>query len=184
MTVGRMLPWILGRGLGLAAFLAFLLATSVGLWLHHPWRSRLRWPDQLGQIRLHAWLAAAALMLTVGHVLALALDRYAGVGWAGAFVPGRSGYRPLAVALGTVALYLALLAVATAALAGRLFRRSWLRVHRIAAACFAMAWWHGVWAGSDVLRLRPLYLAAAALVVPLAVTRHLARGNVPDTVHR
>lgn len=173
----RMLPWILGRGLGVAGYLTLVSLVATGIWFRHPWRRPAPRPDGTVLLRVHATLASATAVLVAGHLVALALDRYAGVGWSGAFVPGRSHYRTVAVALGTAAVYLGLLVAATAALAGRLFvRHRWRAVHRLGTACFASVWIHGVLAGSDAAALRPLYVGTGVLVVTTAVTsRYAAR---------
>jgi hypothetical protein len=170
-----MLPWMLGRGLGLAAYLALTAEVALGVWVRHPWRSRYPWPGAAAQLRAHAALAAASVVLVAGHVVSLALDRYAGVGWSGAFIPGHAGYRPVGVALGTVAAYLLVMVTATAALAGSVARRVWFQLHRLALAVLVFAWAHGVVAGSDGRALRWVYIASGALVATLLVTRWWAR---------
>lgn len=172
----RMLPWILGRGLGVAAYLSLTALAALGLWFRHPWRRGTRSVvPAAALLRAHAALAAATAMLVAGHVTALALDAYAHVGWSGALVPGLSHYRPAAVALGTVALYLGLLIGASAALAGRMVGRRWLAVHRLASVTFVLMWLHGVEAGSDVTTLRWLYVSSGVLIAVLAVSRAAAR---------
>lgn len=176
----RMLPWIVGRGLGIAAYLALTALVLVGTWFSHPWRLRRSVLHPAVQLRAHAVLAAGALVLVVGHVVALIADRFAGVGAAGAFVPGLSAYRPAAVALGTVALYLGLAAGCTAALAGRiLVRHRWLVIHRLAGLVFATCWFHGVSAGSDTPALRVMYMFSGLAVILLVVTRHTASAPAP-----
>ena len=171
----RMLPWILGRGLGLAGYLALVALVATGMWFRHPWRRPSPTAGAGSLLRVHATLAAATCVLVGGHVAALALDRYAGVGWTGAFVPGRSGYRPLAVGLGTLALYAGVVVAATARLAGRfLVRHHWRAVHRLAVPTFASVWGHGVLAGSDAATLRPVYVGTGVLVATLLTTRRYA----------
>lgn len=171
----RMLPWILGRGLGLAGYLCLVALVVSGMWFRHPWRGPSRLVGSAARLRLHACLAAATGVLVAGHVVSLALDSYAGVGWAGTLVPGRSGYRPLPVALGTAALYAGLLVGGTAALAGRLaVRARWRAVHLLALPAFGAVWVHGVLAGSDAATLRPVYIGTGVLVVTMAVTRWYA----------
>ncbi len=172
----RMLPWILGRGLGVAAYVSLAALVALGLWFRHPWRRGTRAHVKAAVLlRVHAALAAATVALVAGHVTALALDAYAHVGWSGTLVPGSSHYRPLAVAFGTVGLYVGVLIGASAALAGRFVGRRWLAVHRLAAATFVVLWLHGVEAGSDVATLRWLYVASGVLVTVLAVSRAAAR---------
>ncbi len=172
----RMAPWIVGRGLGVAAYLALTAVVLLGTWYSHPWRFRRPVLHPAVQLRAHAVLASATLALVAGHVSALILDRYARVGVGGAFIPGTSGYRPGAVALGTVALYLGAAAGGTAALAGRILAgHRWLEVHRFAALVFVTCWFHGVLAGSDTPALRPMYIVTGVAVLVLTVTRHAAR---------
>ena len=120
---------------------------------------------------MHAGSAAATLVLVVGHMVALALDTYAGVGWTGTFVPGESAYRPLAVGLGTIGLYVGVLTGGSVLLAGRLLGRHWLPVHRLASAAFVLVWCHGVLAGSDTVQLRALYLVTGVGLAALAISR-------------
>lgn len=172
----RMLPWIVGRGLGVAAYLALTALVALGLWFRHPWRRGTRAlvrPATL--LRAHAAIAAVTLVLVAGHVTALAVDTYAHVGWLGALVPGLSHYRPWAVAAGTVALYVGMLVGSTAALAGRIVGRRWLAVHRLAVTTFVLMWIHGIEAGSDVATLRWLYVSSGVLIAVLAASRRVAR---------
>lgn len=180
----RWLPWIVGRALGLAAFLALAGLVVTGIWFRHPWRTR--WPGKPGvQLRAHAALGAATVVLVAVHVTSLALDRYAGVGWVGAFVPGRATYRPLGVAVGIGALYLVVVIVGTAALAGSVARHVWFHVHKLSTASFACAWAHGMLAGSDERALRWIYLGAGGMVAALLVTRAWSRrrNRSPTLVH-
>lgn len=182
--VGRMLPWVLGRGLGIAAYLTLTALTALGLWLRHPAAQRWRWPSPVTRLQIHAVLAAATLVLLLGHIASLVIDAYAHVGVLGALVPGHSAYRPLAVALGTVSVYLAVLVGATAALAGRLTGRVWRPIHRTAVVVFGLAWAHGLLAGSDSPRLRLMYAASGGLIALLEITRRLVPiGNLARERH-
>lgn len=173
-TSARMLPWVLGRGLGVAAYAALVALALFGLWLRHPWRLRRPILTPVAHLRIHALLAAATLVLVAGHIVALVLDKYAGVGLVGAVVPGRSGYRTTAVALGTLGVYVGLLVGVTAALAGRIIGRAWLPIHRLAVVAFGLVWMHGVLAGSDTSALRMMYAISGCAVVAMAITRRLA----------
>jgi len=111
----------------------------------------------------------------VVHVVVLATDEYAKVGWWGALLPMASRYRPAAVTLGVLGAYCGLATGLTAALAGRLARRIWWPLHKVAAVALALVWAHGVLAGSDRAALRLMYLATAAGILLLALTRYAAR---------
>ena len=96
----RMAPWILGRAAGITSYLLLVALTLFGLVLSHPSRARWRRPSAATRIRAHVSLSVFTLVFTVLHIVVLATDKYAGVGWWGTFVPMGSTYRPLPVTLG------------------------------------------------------------------------------------
>lgn len=175
----RYFPWIIGRGMGLAAYCSMWAMCLIGLWLRHPWRWRRPVLHPETALRLHASLAAATLVLIAGHVISLVLDRYAGVGWIGVFVPGVASYRPVAVGVGVVALWLLVAVAASARLGGRLIGRAWLPIHRLSLPLFVAVFCHGVLAGTDTPTLRVAYGTTGALVVITYLTSRLARPYSP-----
>lgn len=178
LAADRMAPWVVGRAGGLLAYLLLVLLVLSGLMLSHPWRIRYRRPTPAARIRFHAALAAVTLAFTALHILALATDRYAGVGWRGAVLPLGATYRPVPVTLGVVGLWSGLAAGGTAALAGRLPRRLWWPLHKVASISLILCWLHGLLAGSDSVGLHWLYVASAILVLVVALSRYTAR--TPD----
>lgn len=176
----RMAPWILGRASGICAYLMLVGLVLFGLSLSHPRRAE-RGRSAMTRMRAHIVLALLTFGFIVVHVVALATDAYAGVGWLGAALPLGAQYRPLPVTLGVLGLWLGLLAGGSAALAGRLPRRSWWPLHKIAALTFVLVWLHGVLAGSDTTALLGLYIGTGLLVLGAAVDRYAnRRPNVLD----
>lgn len=167
-------PWIVGRASGVTAYLLLVAVVAAGLLLAHPWRTRISRPTQVTRIRLHVALTTFALAFTVLHVVVLACDRHAGVGWRGALLPMGAQYRPVAVTLGLVGLYAGLLSGVTATLAGRITARVWWPLHKGAVLALMLVWGHGVLAGSDSPTLLAGYLATGAGILILAVTRYVA----------
>ena len=102
------------------------------------------------------------------------MDPKAGVSLAGAFIPGLSEYRSSPVAIGTLALYAFLVTAITARWTKLLPRGVWLSIHRLALVIWAMAWMHGVLAGTDTGALALLYVAAGLLVVVAGAYRYWA----------
>ena len=176
----RMLPWILGRSLGIATYVALSALVVLGTWFRHPWRVARRTPSPETLLRAHVTLAACTIALLLGHVTALALDRYSGVGWTGVLVPWHAQYRPTGVALGSIALYGIVLVAVSAALAGSIARRLWLPVHSVSSAVFAVSLAHGLLAGSDSHVLCWMYVVTGVLVAALQVSRLLARRVMPQ----
>ena len=171
----RMAPWIIGRAAGISAYLLLVALVLLGLLLAHPSRTRLRRPSSATRIRLHIVLSVLTLAVTVLHVIVLATDRFAGVGWWGVALPMRASYRPVPVTLGVIGAWAGLLAGITAALAGHLPARAWWPVHKVAAVSLLLVWLHGVLAGGDTHALRWIYLCTGLLVVLVAVSRYAAR---------
>jgi len=179
----RTAPWIVGRAAGITSYLLVVALVLLGLLLSHPARARPRRPSAAVRIRAHVSLAVFTLVFTVLHVVVLATDRYAGVGWWGAFVPMGSAYRPLPVTLGVVALWAGLAAGVTAALAGRIARRAWWPVHKVAIVSLVLVWFHGVLSGIDTPPLLAMYVVSGGVVLAVAVSRYTtstARSEVEE----
>lgn len=171
----RYFPWIVGRACGLGAYVALTALVVLGMWLRHPWRARFTRPHIESQLRAHAALGMGCVALVGAHVISLALDKYAGVGWIGIVVPGGATYRPTAVALGVLSLYLLLAISITARVGGRVVGRQWLPVHRVALPVWAMVWLHGVLSGTDAPALRLLYVVTGGCVILTVITRVYGR---------
>lgn len=171
----RMAPWIIGRAAGITSYLLMVVLVAMGLVLSHPWRSRFRVPSTATRIRLHVSLAMFTLVFTALHIVVLATDSYAGVGWRGALLPLGASYRPIPVTLGVIGLWAGLLAGLTATLSGRLATRIWWPIHKVAALALVLVWVHGLLAGSDSVTLTWLYLSTGIGMVALAVSRYVAR---------
>lgn len=178
LSRGRMFPWVVARSTGIGAFLALGAVVLLGLRFRRPSRKR---PGRHRQTLLtfHTALVPALVVLVVAHVGSLLDDRYSGVTWRALAVPGGATYRPAAVAYGTVAFYLLVVIVGSAALAGRaVVGARWLGFHRLAFLAFGLTWFHGVLAGSDTPSLRALYLVMG-LAVCVAALPVVSREQVP-----
>jgi len=160
-----MLPWVFGRGLGLAALATLAALSLVGLWRRHPLRESLPVLKPAALAKVHTVLASATMVLLAGHVASILADSYAKVGIVGALIPMQSAYQPWPVTLGTVSMWLLLLIWATARLSKSVAKRSWKAVHRASMFTFGCVWLHGLTLGSDTAKLRPAYIAVGALVI-------------------
>ena len=180
----RMAPWMIARATGISAYLLLVLLVVLGLLLSHPSRTRIARPNPATRIRLHIVLAALTLALTIAHIVVLATDRFAGVGWRGASLPMQSAYRPVAVTLGVLGAWAGLVVGSTALLAGHLPQRLWWRVHKVAIVALLLVWLHGVLAGGDTPMLRWLYLSTGGLIAVVALSRYAARTPAEQIAHR
>jgi hypothetical protein len=172
----RVAPWIIGRASGVCAYALLVTLVLSGLLMSHPLRRRRRGTSP-ASIRLHIALAVFTLVFTVLHVVVLAGDRYAGVGWWGALLPLRADYRPAAVSLGILGVWTGLLAGLSAAAAGHLPGRIWWPMHKAASGVLVLVWLHGVLAGGDTPALRWLYVVTGAAVALTGLSRFVAVGG-------
>ena len=167
--------WVIARASGLVSYLLLTAVTIAGLLMSSPPKSAARLIGAAQRLRIHVLLAMFALVFVVLHVVVLAIDPWAEVGWWGALVPFGSAYRPLPVTLGLLALWSGLISGVTAGLAGRGLGRMWLPLHRLAAAGWVLAWLHGVLAGSDTPAWMWMYAVTGVSVLILVVRRVMAR---------
>jgi len=175
-TLGtQMGTWILGRAAGVASYVLLLLLVVTGLVLSHPWGRHLRLPSPRTRITIHATLALFTVVFVIGHLVVLALDPWAKVGWLGALLPFAAEYRPVAVGLGVIALWAGVVTGVSARFAGHFLGRHWWPIHKVAAGLLLLVWAHSVFAGSDVSALTGFYIGSGLFVVALAVTRYSAR---------
>lgn len=163
-------PWIAARALGVTAYLLLTLDVVLGLLLSHP-RMTAAWRKTKQVFPWHELTTVFLGAFLTLHIVLLAADEFAGVGWIGVFVPGMSTYRPSAIAAGSVATYALIITAVTAKWTRLLPSGWWLRIHRFTVVAFLLAWVHAVLAGTDGGALTPLYLATGAAVLALAVTR-------------
>src|SRR5579875_1311992 len=183
-----MTTWYIARGAGLAALVLLSATTCLGALMSRRGAAGPRIVLHYVH-RVTASLGLAVLALHLGMILA---DSYAGVGWLGALVPFRSGYRPNWVALGTIAAYLFVFVAAIGFARGRFAAsatatRVWRGLHCLAYLGWGAAMLHGLNAGTDgaVPWVRVLY-AACAIAVGLAVAMRVpefvragAKSDVP-----
>ena len=163
-----MLIWYLARGAGIAAFAALSLATAAGAITAR--RSTAVERRVLTQY-VHRAAALTGMLLLLLHLTAVLLDSYAKVGVLGAVLPLASGYRPFAVALGVLAMYL-LVAVAGSGLLRAGFAssargvRAWRGIHLASYGAWALSAGHFLTAGTDAGQwwARLVLLAGSAVV--------------------
>ena len=163
--------WYTARSGGILASL--LLAASVlwGLALTTRAASRITRPAWL--LDLHRFLAAAALIFTGIHVVAILLDSYVHFGLVEVLVPLTGTWHPVAVAWGVVGFYLLAAIEVTSLVRTHLPQRVWRGVHFASFPLFIVTAIHGLSAGTD--RHSPLMLwgtiAICVLVAALTSLR-------------
>ena len=175
----QMRLWLAARATGITAYLVLTVQVALGLILSHP-VNQSTWKLSKRLFPWHENLFVFAVSFVIAHIAALILDPYAEVSVVGAFVPGLSGYRPLPVAIGSVALYALLLTGLTARYTKALPSGWWLKLHRLSLAVFLLSWAHGMLAGTDSDAFRWVYVATGLVVIAAAAYRYwVARKRRP-----
>jgi len=171
--------WLGSRAAGLVALMLLTFQVVVGLVLSHPTnKSTWRLSKLLFPWHEHAWVFTLAFVLV--HVVTIAVDDYAKVGWLGSFVPGMSEFRTVPVALGTLGLYALLITGLTARVTKLLPAGWWLKLHRLSLGVLALGWAHGILAGTDTFDAALVYGGSFACVALAAVYRYwIVQGGRP-----
>jgi hypothetical protein len=167
----QMRLWLVGRASGMAAYLLLTVQVVLGLVLSHP-VNQSTWKLSKRLFPWHENLWVFVLAFLGAHVASLVLDPYAGVGLGGAFIPGLSSYRSWPVALGTLGLYALFITGLTARYTKMLPAGAWLRIHRMSLVVLALAWTHGVLAGTDSDAFVLVYALSGVFVLAAAAYRY------------
>jgi sulfoxide reductase heme-binding subunit YedZ len=140
--------WYVSRASGLTLLILFSVVMMLGV------ASRLgsaprRWPRFVFP-EVHRALALFSVAFLALHVLTAILDPFVTIGWAATVLPFASGYRTLAIGLGTLAVDLAGAVIITSLVRRRLGFRSWRAVHWLAYLAWPVAFVHSLTAGNDL----------------------------------
>lgn len=163
--------WYVSRAAGLASYLALAASLAVGAAMSSAIgdgavsRARL--------LAIHQSLGISGLALALAHALALLFDGYSDFDVLSISVPFAASYEPMLSGLGTLTLYLFVLATATFWIRRQIGMRLWRLVHLTSIAAFGGAFVHGVLIGTDTMAgwVQGVYLAGAAGVAGALAVR-------------
>jgi len=140
--------WFVSRGSGLVLLVLFSIVVVLGV-ATRTGSAPARWP-RFAVAELHRTLSLFAVALLVLHVVTAILDPFVTIGWASTVVPFTSGYKPLAIGLGTLAVDLGGAVLLTSLVRARLRYRAWRAVHWLAYLAWPVAFIHSLTAGNDL----------------------------------
>ena len=167
--------WYLGRGTGTVALLMFTLTMVLGITTRSG--RRAFGLDRFGIADLHKTASLTGLGLVAVHVTTLFFDPYAQLRLVDLVLPFLGSFRPLWQGLGTAAIDVLLVIVATSLLRHRIGPRAFRAVHWAAYAMWPLAFLHGLGNGTDASTTWFRAIAAGcALVVGAALTWRLSVG--------
>jgi DMSO/TMAO reductase YedYZ heme-binding membrane subunit len=168
--------WYLTRSTGLVALVLLTATVVLGVVASVGWTTE-RWPRFLSQ-NVHRNLSLFCVGFVAIHVITTVSDGYVPIGFADAFIPFRTPYRPVYVGLGALTFDLLLAVLVTSALRHRIGFASWRFVHWLAYLCFPIALFHSLGSGTDApLPLVLMLDAVCAGTVGVAVCWRLVTGR-------
>jgi len=141
------LYWYVMRGSGLVSLVLLTATVAMGIAGVRRWSTRGLSRAVLALVHKNVALLSVAFLGV--HIATAVTDAYIKVPWYSSLLPGTSGYRTVATALGTVAIDLFLAVIVTSLLRARISRRLWKAVHFTAYAAWPVALLHGVTDGTD-----------------------------------
>jgi hypothetical protein len=124
-------------------------------------------------VALHRWCSVLTAIAVATHLVALVADSYMHFGLAELLVPGTSSWRPLAVSLGVIALYLFVVVHVSSLAMKRLPKVWWRRLHMLSYLSVWTALMHAGTAGTDVTNV--VYRGVAMLLTMAAAMAALLR---------
>lgn len=187
--------WLLARATGMVALMAFTASVALGalaaspkaLPLHDKMalQDKMTPGDTMDRRFLkqmaHRSAAVIGLALLLVHAILIIIDSFVNVSISGALVPFTAGFRPIALAAGTLSVYTFVAVAVSGALRGRLTTsagsvRRWRYIHLSAYAGWALAMGHGIFAGTDtgVWWTTAVYVACGAAVLTAVTVRLVA----------
>lgn len=163
--------WVTSRAAGVTAFLALTLDVVFGLFVSTG--AADRWIPRARSVDVHRWLSTVGLAMTGVHAFALLGDRFVRFDMLAVLVPFLSSYRAVAVALGVLAAYGAVLVHASFSWRKQLGAKTWRKLHYLSFFVFAAALVHGLFAGSDssATGMQAMYVSSATVVGVLGLYR-------------
>lgn len=153
--------WAFGRGSGIVALVLLSVAVAAGIAARS---GRAVLLPRAGLAEFHRGAALSATALVGVHVLTLLADPYAQLRLLDVVVPFTSGYRPLWVGLGTVAVDLLIAVVVTALLRHRLGPNLFRLIHWAVYLLWPVALAHALGSGSDITRPWMLTVVGACVL--------------------
>jgi DMSO/TMAO reductase YedYZ heme-binding membrane subunit len=109
------------------------------------------------------------------------LDRFVPFGPLDVLIPMHGAFRPVAVAFGIVAMYGAVIVLASSWTRRHLSTKLWRRLHLLAVPVFTLSMVHGIFTGTDTVRpwMWWTYVATGGIVLFLLIVRGLTTGLRP-----
>ncbi len=170
--------WYLTRSTGIVSFVLMTLSLVFGIAATQRALASPGWPRFATQ-NLHRNISLLGLAFLVVHIITTIIDGFVTISWWAVVVPFVSQYKPLWVALGTLAFDLLLVITISSLVRLRLSARLWRQLHLTAYALWPLSFLHFLNTGTDSAHGRfGVWVAiGCAGVVGVAVGTRMVLGN-------
>lgn len=164
------LEWAIIRGSGLAAFALLSASVIWGLMVSTKLVASLVKPKPLTWF--HESLGVGSLLATMIHVFVISIHDFLDFSWMEILLPGMSGWRPMPVAFGTLAMYGLAVVVVSFYLRKWIGQRSWRLIHFGSLGVFLASLLHGIQAGTDTSNPVVLGFYAGVTIAVFGLVAH------------
>lgn len=161
------IQWFVSRATGAVSIV--LLTVVIVLGATTAGRRRPQGDQATVVMALHRWLGLSMVAFLGLHIVTAVVETYVSIGWLSVLVPFTSGYEPLWVGLGTLAMDVLVAVALTSFLRHRIPERAWRAVHLASYALWPLALVHGIAMGTSDQPLLRGTTVASAVVGGLAV---------------
>ena len=131
---------------------------------------------------IHQFFSTLGLLFLLVHLGGLFIDEYMEFDLLDLMWPGATDFRPVAVTLGIISMYLMFVILGSSWARKRMGPKLWRALHALAIPAFILALGHGVLAGTDTARpwMWGLYVLTGGITLFLTVVRAWAIGKRPQ----
>lgn len=176
METSEPVLWFIARASGLVSLLALTLAVVLGIAAGARSAAVPRFVTQ----GIHRAAALTGVLLLVVHVTTVVVDPFVPLEWTDVWWPFDADYRKLWTGLGTLAVDVLLVVVASSLLRHRMSPHTWWLLHLSAYAAYGLSVAHGLGAGTDAgepLVVATTFGSVGAVVAALTLRVWRARGR-------
>lgn len=171
--------WDALRAAGFTAYLLLWFSTVSGIAVRlriRPAPAPMTW-----LLEAHRISGTLALAFVAGHLAGILVDPWTDISAVDVALGATSPYRPAAVLLGSIAMWLTATVLLSTAFAGYLKNATWRSLHYLAFPAYLAALLHGIIAGTDSAATPAvgLYAGTAAVVAALLAIRILEPRMAP-----
>ena len=179
-----MITWIVLRAAGIGAYLMLFLSVAWGLLATTSLVTKhVAKPTST---LFHQFVATVGLVLLGIHLGGLLIDAFMPFDVPDLLIPLASDFRPVATAIGVIAMYLMVAIMVSSWTKKRIGITWWRRLHLLAIPTFTLSMVHGIFAGTDTSRpwMWGIYLVTGAATFFLVIVRGLTAGFRPPRAPR